>query len=111
MKPPQRPERASCVERLYALWLRLYPRAHRRDYGLLMWQAFRNSHRDARATPGQSGLRFWRGVLGDEVRSLVCEHAATLREQVRYPATWRFALAASLLLGGDVLVYLLKCVK
>lgn len=43
--------------------------------------------------------------------SLLREHVAALSEQGQYPATWRFALASGLLLGGDVLAYLLRCVK
>jgi hypothetical protein len=110
MNLQQRPERPVLAERLYALWLGLYPQAHRQDYGPLMLQTFRDSYRDARSTPGHGGLRFWLGVLGDEVKSLAWEHAAALRAQDPPPPTGRFALASGLLLGGDVLVYLLKCV-
>src|SRR5262249_8345015 len=70
--------RQRAAQRLYALLLHLYPPAHRRAYGPLMLQTFRDSYRDALATHGRLGPGFWLGVAGDEVKSLVREHATAL---------------------------------
>jgi hypothetical protein len=51
------------AERVYAVLLRLYPRGHRRAYGPLMAQTFRDEVREALATSGPwasgSGWRRW----------------------------------------------------
>jgi hypothetical protein len=66
--------------RVYALVLRLYPRAHRQAFGEPMLQAFRDHYRDAVEWEGQQASRFWLGVLGDAGKSLVRERIAALAE-------------------------------
>ncbi|MGH2457863.1 MAG: hypothetical protein ACRDIY_03240, partial [Chloroflexota bacterium] len=75
-----RPEKPSRAERLYARWLHLYPSEHRRAYGPLMLQAFRDSYRDARDTRGKVAGDFWLAVVGDAVISLAREYDVVIRE-------------------------------
>jgi hypothetical protein len=102
--------------RVYALLLRLYPRAHRRAFGEQMLQAFQDHYQDAVEADGQTALHFWLGVLGDEGKSLLREHVAmiaALRE--RGAGHWRIlavlavqvlALAGVALLAGGLLAVL-----
>ena len=101
------------AERLYALCLRLYPRAHRRAYGPFMLQTFRDSYRDALATQGRIGVRFWVGVAGDEARSLLREHGAALSEsaqRLRHVRQWWFEIATAVFLLGGMVFYVAHCV-
>ncbi len=109
MKQTKRSKKRIAAARLYAVWLLLYPRAHRQVYGPLMLQAFIDSYRDALATQGRTGMRFWLGVVGDEAKSLVREHGTALREEADRVKQWRFAIASGALLLGSVLLYLAKC--
>jgi hypothetical protein len=77
---PERPDRSSQrAARVYALLLRLYPRAHRQAFGQQMRQTFQDHYRDVVETGGEGALRFWLGLLGDVRRSLVQEYLAALR--------------------------------
>lgn len=98
------------AERLYALLLLVYPPAHRRAYGPLMLQTFRDSYRDALATQGRLGLGFWLGVARDEVKSLVREHGTVLRAEALRVKRWGFDLAAGGFLVGSVALYIARCV-
>lgn len=84
------PSQRTLAERLYALGLRLYPRAFRRDYGDALQQAFRDRRR-TRSKPT------WR-VLSDTVRdlagSLAIEHWCAQREA----SFTRNAIASALVL-------------
>ncbi|MGO8947883.1 MAG: hypothetical protein ACLQUY_09510 [Ktedonobacterales bacterium] len=64
--------------RIYRWVLRLYPAAHRRDFGEPMLQTFGDCYHDAVEREGMSEAQFWLGVLTDESRSLIREHLATL---------------------------------
>jgi len=109
MMPTRRSQRPSTAERLYALWLHLYPRAHRRDFGPLMLQTFVDSYRDAMATQGRVGARFWLDVIRDEATSLVREHQAALSEDGGRRKRWGMAAASGLLLIASMLVLLALC--
>lgn len=98
------------AERLYALLLLFYPRAHRRAFGPLMRQTFRDSYRDALATDGRTGLRFWLGVAGDEARSLIREHGTALQAQALHVKRWRVDIAAGGFLIGSAVLYIARCV-
>lgn len=98
------------AEHLYALLLLLYPRAHRRAYGPLMLQTFRDSYRDAVATHGRVALGFWVGVASDEVKSLVREHGTVLRAEALRVKRWGFDIAAGGFLVGSVVLYIARCV-
>jgi hypothetical protein len=93
------------AERAYALLLRLYPRGHRRDYGPLMLQTFRDQVRDALASSGSLGIGFWLAVLADVVRSVWRERRSTVEGRLRM--NWigqHFGIFAGLLLGGLAIV-------
>jgi hypothetical protein len=90
------------AERVYAWFLRLYPGAYRRIFGQQMLQTFQDHYRDAIETEGESELRFWFGVAGDEGKSLVREHIAALREEVNYMKQWTFAATLGILLLGGM---------
>lgn len=113
--PPKKRTRA---EQLYALCLRLYPRAHRRAYGPLMLQTFRDSYRDALATHGKGGMRFWLGVASDEAKSLLREHGSALGERAQYVShvghishiqQWRFEIASAVIVLGSMAFYVAHC--
>lgn len=116
-KQPERPgptspttQQQRAAECVYALLLLLYPRAHRRTYGPLMRQTFRDSYRDTLVTRGRLGLGFWLDVAGDAVKSLVREHGTVLRAEALRAKRWGFDLAASAFLVGSIVVYIARCV-
>jgi len=109
MNPPGRGSPPALALRLYAWSLRLYPRSHRRAYGPLVLQAFRDSYRDALATHGRAGARFWLGVADDIARSVVRERAAALREGIARWRRRRLAIASGLLLAAGVILSLAAC--
>lgn len=77
----QQPRHAQLMtaERIYTALLRLYPRAHRAEYGALMLQAFKDAYRDAYTTDGRIGIAFWLDALADVVTSAAREQWATLQ--------------------------------
>jgi hypothetical protein len=69
----------SRMTQLYRILLALYPGAHRRAYGPLMEQLFRDRCREVLNRPGRSGVaRLWRNVLADFIVSMPSEHLAEL---------------------------------
>src|SRR5947209_13190310 len=80
MKQKKRNKKKLTAERVYAVFLHLYPRAHRQALGPLMLQAFKDSYRDARETEGRRWLQFWLEVVSDEAKSIVREYIAALKE-------------------------------
>jgi hypothetical protein len=109
MTPPGRPAPPARAGRLYAWSLRLYPRSHRRAYGPLVLQAFRDSYRDALATHGRAGARFWLKAIADTATSLVREWGAALREGIARWRRRRLAIASGLLLAAGVILSLAAC--
>ena len=107
--PSPKPQRRA-AERLYALLLLLYPRAHRRVYGPLMLQTFRDSYRDALATRGRAGPKFWLSVAGDEAKSLAREHGTALKAGALRVKRWGFDVAASGFLVGGAVIYVARCI-
>jgi hypothetical protein len=78
-----------------------------------MLQTFRDSCRDALATHGKLGMRFWLGVAGDEAKSLLREHGAALRNDARrmqHIKQWKFEIATAVLLLGSMVVYVAHCI-
>jgi hypothetical protein len=67
------------ADRIYAILLRLYPRAHRRAFGQQMLQTFHDHYRDMVETRGDSALRYWHEVFSDTGRSLAREYLLALR--------------------------------
>ncbi len=95
------------AERIYAILLRLYPRGHRRAYGPLMRQTFRDAVREALATSGSLGIAFWLEVLADVVCSVWRERRSTGEGGLRVSLNWigkYFGVVAGLLLGGLAIV-------
>src|SRR5205823_10136276 len=76
-KDIQKRERA---ERVYASFLRLYPRAHQQAFGDQMRHAFQDHYCDVVETEGESEARFWLGVVSDEGKSLLRDVLAEQRE-------------------------------
>lgn len=111
MKQPRRPGQQTLAERVYALWLHLYPRAHREAYGALMLQIFRDICRDARATRGRIGMHVWLGVAADETKSLAREYGAALSQRRRHLAKPAYALAYGALVLGGAVVYIATCLR
>lgn len=105
MKQANDPQYRARAEQVYDWLLRLYPAAHRRAFAEPMLQTFHDHYHDAIETRDESEVRFWLGVVGDEGRSLLREHFATLRE--RKPSMKKrlhiALLVAGLLLLGSVL--------
>ncbi len=113
MNQPRSPRKLLRGERFYAMCLRLYPRAHRRAYGSLMLQTFRDSYRDAMKTQGRTGMPFWFGVIADETQSLLREHGTALRDDVLRMTQWRqwrIEIATGVFLLGAMVVYIARCV-
>jgi hypothetical protein len=105
MSECERRRRRERAERVYAVLLHLYPRGHRRDYGPLMRQTFRDAVREVLATSESLGIGFWLGVMGDVVRSVWSERRSTCEGGLR--VNWigkHFGVAAGLLLGGLAIV-------
>jgi hypothetical protein len=96
MKQQQDMQKRERAERVYAWFLRLYPRAHRQAFGEQMLQAFRDHYRDAIEAEGEQTARFWLSVVGDEGKSLLREHIAELREGNSVMKTLKQALLMSL---------------
>jgi hypothetical protein len=103
MKPDQRATSQTRAERLYALLVRLYPPDHRRAYGPLMRQTFRDQVRAELAASGSLGLAFWLAALADVVRSVWRERRSNLEGGRGVSLNWirnHVGVAAGLLLGG-----------
>ena len=74
----QRKKRLS-AEYFYTLLLSLYPGVHRREYGSLMLQAFKDHYRETREAQGRVGIIFWLDVIADEVKSALREHIVSIQ--------------------------------
>jgi hypothetical protein len=96
MKQQQDVQRRERAERVYAWFLRLYPRAHRQAFGDQMHHAFQDHYCDAVETERASEARFWLSVVSDEGKSLLREHIAALREGKSVMKTLKQALLMSL---------------
>ena len=100
------------AERLYHILLFVYPAEHRRAYGSLMAQLFRDLGRDAYREHGLTGLmRLWSRVLVDTAVSATVEHLHALQEG-GYRMTRRqhgmVLSLAGLRLGLGMLLYLIN---
>ncbi|MCB9449922.1 MAG: hypothetical protein H6672_00690 [Anaerolineaceae bacterium] len=62
--------------RLYRALLCLYPAAHRRAYGDLMTQTFRDGQRDACLQGRMALVGWWWRTVGDMIRTVPAEHLA-----------------------------------
>lgn len=80
--PEQRSVRSGQrAARIYAVLLRLYPRAHQQAFGEPMRQAFQDHYRDAVEEHGQGAITFWLEVAADAGKSALRERIAALAER------------------------------
>ena len=71
----------SAAENVYRFLLFVYPATHRRDYGPLMVQLFRDLGRDSCRQKGLAGLvHLWFRVLVDTATSAAAEHVQELKK-------------------------------
>jgi hypothetical protein len=77
------------AEHLYALLLKLYPEAHRKEYGPLMLQAFKDHYREMREVQGRVGIVFWLDVIVDETRSALKEQMVSMQEGIAMQWIWK----------------------
>jgi len=71
----------AAAERLYHVLLFAYPATHRREYGPLLTQLFRDLCRDSYRRQGFVGLaRLGSHVLADTVMAVAVEHSYVLQE-------------------------------
>ena len=76
----RRHEAAERAARVYERLLAIYPAKHRREYGPLMAQLFRDQCRDALEREGWMGLvGLWCRVLWDTAKMSVVEHIAAIQ--------------------------------
>lgn len=109
MKQPRQFTHQHLAERMYALWLHLYPRAYREAYGTLMLQLFRDMCRDVRATQGKVSMALWLALTADETKSLAREYGSALREQRQRLTRPALAFTYSALLLSGAIVYIARC--
>lgn len=96
----------SLTERLYRLLLFAYPPAHRREYGPLMAQAFRDLCRNSYQRGGVVGLgELWFRIVTDTVTSSIAEHLYALKgDSMMTQKQHGWAIASALLPLGLWLV-------
>ena len=103
---------ASLSERLYEKLLRVYPPAHRRQYGPLMRQRFRDQYRDARRAGRGQQWRLWWRVGSELAQTAGGEHWEELKEAVMAKQSGRVGnesgravamVLASVLIAGSLL--------
>jgi len=75
---PKPPRILAISDAIYRKLLRLYPRAHREEYGALMAQLFRDQYRDAYREGRVPGiLSLWRRTLRDLAKNSLLEQIET----------------------------------
>jgi len=84
----------------YTALLRLYPAEHRRAFGPLMVQTFKDQYREA-SIHEETGLGFWLAVIGDALRSGMKERAMTLRARQTYDAL----MMTVIITIGNILIF------
>jgi hypothetical protein len=100
------------AEQLYHLLLFVYPATHRREYGPLMVQLFRDLCRDSYCQKGFVGLvRLWSHVLADTVVTATVEHFYAFQEGGQLMTRrqhWMVLSLAGLPLELGMLLYLIN---
>jgi hypothetical protein len=107
MKQQKRAYKQLHAERLYALLLCLYPRAHRQQYGPLMLQTFKDHYQETREAQGRIGMAFWLGVLADETKSVLREQLSSIQGEIMMQRVWNkpgvlFGLLLGILAMGTI---------
>ena len=100
------------AERVYRILLFVYPATHRREYGPLMAQSFRDLCRDAYRQRGFVGLvGLWVWILADTAVTAAAEHSDALQEGGRIMTRKQHGMVlalAGLPLGLGALLYLIN---
>jgi len=105
---PATPKILRLSEQVYRRLLRVYPEAHRRDYGELMTQLFRDQSKEAWQKEGKAGLiKHWLRSLVDLGRSSVIEQIAD-RERNNMMKFFRAENSPTLLLLAGLVFGLLS---
>ena len=100
------------AERLYRILLSVYPAAHRREYGPLMVQLFRDLSRASYHQKGFRGLvRLWSHILADTAVAATVEHFCILLEGGQLMTKkqhWMVLALAGLPLELGIMLYLIN---
>ncbi|MBV9470619.1 MAG: hypothetical protein JO316_14840 [Abitibacteriaceae bacterium] len=101
-----KPASATRAERFYSFLLRFYPVAYRQAYAPLMLQTFRDYYNDVQAEQGQVSIGFWLAVGADELKSILREQLASLKEGVMMKDSWKKqGILFGIMLGAAQIVY------
>jgi hypothetical protein len=102
----------SLAERLYRILLYVYPAAHRREYGPLMVQLFRDLSRASYHQRGFGGLiQLWSHILADTAVAATVEHLSTLLkggQLMTRKQHWMVLALAGLPLEFGMMLYLIN---
>ncbi|HEX7734615.1 MAG TPA: hypothetical protein VF458_07125 [Ktedonobacteraceae bacterium] len=74
--------------RLYAFLLTLYPQGYKYAFGPQMVQTFKDYYADVVESGQQAEVPFWFGVVSDEVRGILREQLAVLKESTSMNNVW-----------------------
>jgi len=83
-----RPHKKEKAVRLYAFFLKFYPRGYRHTFGSQMLQTFKDHYTDVVELDEQAGTRFWFEVVSDEVRGILREQLTVLKESRYMKDAW-----------------------
>jgi hypothetical protein len=83
-----REPRKEKAARLYAFLLKFYPQEHRHAFGSQMLQTFKDHYTDVVEPGKQTGACFWFDVVSDEVRGVIREQFAVLKESLYMKDVW-----------------------
>src|SRR5947209_6639771 len=74
--------------RLYAFFLKCYPKAYRQSFGSQMLQTFKDHYSDVVEFDENAATRFWFGVVNDEARGILREQFIALKESTYMKNAW-----------------------
>src|SRR6266487_1483 len=87
--------------RLYACFLKCYPKAYRHSFGSQMLQTFKDHYTDVVEFDENGATRFWFGVINDEARGILREQFIVLKESMDMKDSWiKQGILFGLLLGS-----------
>src|SRR2546423_6010375 len=86
--------------RLYACFLKCYPKAYRQSFGSQMLQTFKDHYTDVVELDKNAATHFWFAVMSDEVRGILREHFTALKEKISMKDAWiKHGILFGILLG------------
>jgi len=92
MRPTRGDDAYRRATRVYRWMVRLYPASYRRLFGEQLLLTFQDHYRDAVATGEDSAIRFWLGVITDEMKAIPRAQLAAAQETWR---RWSTAVSAA----------------